>query len=114
MADKRVDEDWKKQAQEEKKMAEQKAKEAGRRGPMPKPDFAMFVTGLATQALIHLGEMEHPVTKKREKNLEEAKYTIDLLEMLEEKTQGNLSADEKRYLDQVLYDLRMRFVASAT
>ena len=58
--------------------------------------------------------MAHPVTKKREKNLEEAKYTIDLLEMIEEKTKGNLTPEEKRYLDQILYDLRMRFVASAT
>jgi hypothetical protein len=114
MSDKRVDEGWKKQAQDEKKVADQQPKEAPSGGPLPKPDFAMFVTGLATQALIHLGEMAHPVTKKREKNLEEAKYTIDLLEMIEEKTKGNLTPEEKRYLDQILYDLRMRFVASAT
>jgi len=114
MADKRVDEEWKKQAAAEKAQADQEQAKPGPRGPLPKPNFAMFLAGLATQALIHLGEIEHPHTKKKEVNLDEAKYTIDLLEMFEEKTKGNLTPDEKRYLDELLYDLRMRFVAVAT
>lgn len=115
MTEKKVDEEWKKQAAEEKAQADrEQAQQQGRAGPPPKPNFIMFLAGLATQALIHLGEMEHPITKKREKNLDEAKYTIDLIELLEEKTKGNLSAEEKKYLDGILYDLRMRFVAAAS
>jgi hypothetical protein len=89
-------------------------KDTGKRGPLPKPNLIMFLAGLATQALIQLGEVEHPITKKKEKDLDEAKYTIDLIEMLEEKTKGNLTPEEKRYLDELLYDLRMRFVAAAS
>ena len=114
MTDKKVDEDWKKQAAEEKAKADQEQAKSADKGPPPKPNLIMFLAGLATQTLIHLGEIEHPATKKKEINLEEAKYSIDLLEMLEAKTQGNLTPDEKRYLDQLLYDLRMRFVAAAT
>ena len=114
MSDKKVDEDWKKQAAEEKAKADQEQAKRADRGPLPKPNLIMFLAGLATQALIHLGEIEHPVTKRKEVNLEEAKYSIDLLEMLEAKTRGNLTPEEKRYLDQLLYDLRMRFVAVAT
>ena len=114
MTEKKVDEEWKRQAAEEKAKADQAQAKEPARGPLPKPDFMMFLAGLATQALIHLGEIEHPATKKKETNLEEAKYSIDLLEMLEQKTKGNLTPEEKRYLDQLLYDLRMRYVAAAT
>ena len=114
MSDKKVDEDWKRQAAEEKAKAAQEQPKPGPSGPLPKPNFSMFLAGMATQALIHLGEIEHPLTKKKEVDLEEAKYSIDLLEMLEEKTKGNLTPEEKRYLDEVLYDLRMRFVSAAT
>ena len=114
MSDKKIDEGWKKRAAEEKAQADQSQPKQERRGPLPKPSLTMFLAGLATQALIHLGELEHPVTRKKEVDLEEAKYSIDLLEMIEEKTKGNLTPEEKRYLDELLYDLRMRFVSVAT
>jgi len=82
----------------------------GSSGPLPQPDFKMFLSGLAGQAVIHLGLAEDPSTGKRQKDLDKAKYTIDLLQVVKEKTQGNLDADEQKLLDGMLYDLRMRYV----
>jgi hypothetical protein len=111
---KKVDEEWKKEVQREKaKLAQEteSKKEGGQ--PLPQANFALFISGLATEVLIYLGEVENPLTKKKEKNLQRAKYSIDLLSIIEEKTRGNLSDQEKTLLEQVLYDLRMRFVTAS-
>ena len=76
----------------------------------PEAKFTILVSSIATQALVGLGEFEHPITKKKEVELGSAKYSIDLLQTLADKTKGNLSEDEDRYLSDILYDLRMRFV----
>ncbi len=76
----------------------------------PEMDFAGFVLSLSTTAMFHFGDLPDPVTKKAEKNLAAAKQTIDILGMLQEKTAGNLTADEKNILDAVLFELRMRYV----
>jgi 1,4-alpha-glucan branching enzyme len=68
------------------------------------------VTTLAMQAWIALGAMANPVTQKTEKNPEQAKLIIDTLEMLQEKTKGNLTAEESKFLEDVLYELRMGFI----
>ena len=81
--------------------------------PLPEPSLAILVSGLAAQALMHLGAGANPVTNKVETDLGQAKYTIDLLQVLKEKTQGNLTDDEKRVLEGLLYDLRMRYVDAA-
>jgi len=60
------------------------------------------------------GEVEHPETPGRAPNLPLAKQTIDILGMLEQKTRGNLTAEERQLLEQVLYELRMRFVEATT
>jgi len=73
-------------------------------------NFLQFLSGLAMQALIHLGAMSNPITGKTEVDLKNAKYTIDLLGIIQEKTRGNLSADEERYLQAALTDLRLRYV----
>jgi len=111
---KKVDEEWKRRAEEEKERAE-KAAEQSREytGPPPKPTFAFIVSGIVSQALIGLGQVANPITQKKELNLEEAKFAIDTLQMLQEKTKGNLTDPEKKYLDAVLYDLRMRFIDAA-
>jgi hypothetical protein len=57
-----------------------------------------------------MGDMPHPVTRKRAVNLPHAKYIIDLLGILEEKTKGNLSVDEEKLLTDALYQLRMRYL----
>ena len=76
----------------------------------PDADFKSFLSGIATQVLLSLGDMENPMSKEVPKNLAQAKYSIDLLQILKEKTDGNLSDDEEKYLDAILYDLRMRYV----
>jgi Domain of unknown function (DUF1844) len=77
---------------------------------LPHVDFATFILSLSHSALLHLGEAPHPETGKVEKHLSLARQTIDLIGMLEEKTRGNLTGDEERLIEQILFDLRIRFV----
>jgi hypothetical protein len=76
----------------------------------PEIDFSYFVFSLSTSALLHLGEVPDPVTRTTERNLPLAKQTIDILGMLEEKTRGNLTGDEAKLLENLLTDLRWRYV----
>jgi len=71
--------------------------------------FSTFIMGLTSAALIELGLIEDPQTKQKRVNRDHARSHIDLLTMLQEKTKGNLSADEKILLDQALTDLRLHF-----
>src|SRR5437762_4526830 len=81
----------------------------------PGLDFNAFVLSLGSSALINLGEAPDPVTgKTQDPDLPLAQESIDLLALLEEKTKGNLTADESRFLQTMLYDLRMRFIAAKT
>jgi Domain of unknown function (DUF1844) len=73
-------------------------------------NFASFLISLGTQAFMHLGDILNPLTQQREKDLPAAKQMIDLLGILQTKTQGNLIADEERLLQQLLLDLRLRYV----
>ncbi len=82
-------------------------------GSLPEIDFKNFVLSLSTSALIQLGEIQDPFTQEAAKNLPLAKQTIDLIGMLKEKTKGNLSPDESKLIEYVLYDLRMRYVKAA-
>jgi len=80
--------------------------------PGPGPvSFSTFVLGLSTQALLHLGEIESPLTGEVERDLPAGKHVIDILGILREKTRGNLEQAEEHLLDSILYDLRMRYVA---
>ncbi len=122
---KRVDESWKEQAEREKRVAEAAAprpgqagaQPAGQAGPqpeeLPQARFDLFVSGLAMEALIALGDMPHPATRKQAANLPQAKYLIDLLGVLEEKTKGNLAVDEEKLLKDALYQLRMRYLSKS-
>jgi hypothetical protein len=82
-------------------------------GPFPEINFTSLILSLSTSALIHLGEVEDPVAKKQSKNLPLAKQTIDLIGMLKEKTKGNLTPEEEKITQQILFDLRMRYVKVA-
>ena len=93
------------QAQEHEAPAEEPRAAKGSGAPLPAIDFATFVMSLGSSALYHLGELEGG-----ERNLALAKQTIDILGMLEEKTRGNLTDDEARLLQHLLYDLRLKFV----
>ncbi len=133
-----IDTDWKKQAQEEKrKLAEQEKQKAaagaappapatrpgaapapGAQSPpgqrtgreLPPPSFAALVQSVVTQVLFYLGDLT-PRGAEPQLNLDMAKYQIDILGVIEEKTKGNLSADETRMLDAALYEARVRFVS---
>lgn len=75
--------------------------------------FTPFLLGLASTAFIHLGASPHPETGKTEVDLLLARQSLDLLSMLREKTRGNLTAEEERVFDQLLTDLRLRFVEAS-
>jgi hypothetical protein len=75
-----------------------------------KIDFSSFVLSLSTSALIQLGKINDPITKKADKNLEAAKQTIDILSLMQQKTKGNLTREEQSVMDSSLYDLRMMFI----
>jgi DNA-nicking Smr family endonuclease len=77
---------------------------------LPEMNFANFVLSLSTTAMYHFGDFPDPVSRKAEKNLIAAKQTIDILGLLQTKTEGNLDENEKSLLDGLLFELRMRYV----
>lgn len=79
--------------------------------PFAQPNFSLFISSLSMQALIFLGEIENPLTHKTEKNLDQARYIIDTIAMLKEKTKGNLDAQESNVIDNILYELRMKYTS---
>ena len=132
---KKVDESWKEQVEQEKKQPPSPATPPPRAAAAPtaapsssapepsaaagsedgglEARFDLFVSSMAMEALIGLGDTPHPTTRKTSVNLPQARYVIDLLGMLSEKTKGNLSVDEERTLKDVLYQLRMRYLAKS-
>jgi hypothetical protein len=83
---------------------------SGEEAQLPEVNFATFIFSLSSSALFHFGEIPDPGTGEKQKNLPMAKHSIDILSMLEEKTRGNLTDDEKELIKNILYDLRMRYV----
>ena len=83
-----------------------KSKESG----SLKLDFSNFVLSLNASALIHLGDIPDPQSRERLINLPAAKHTIEILEIIKTKTVGNLDGEEQKLLDDVLYNLRMKYV----
>ena len=87
----------------------------GRSGPgggrgVPQSDFSTFLSSLSMQAMVALGEVAHPVTGAAQMDLEQARYLIDVLGVLQEKTQGNLTPEEAELMEGLLYELRMKYV----
>ncbi|HZS48144.1 MAG TPA: DUF1844 domain-containing protein [Blastocatellia bacterium] len=74
-------------------------------------EFINFIYGLASNAFANLGMMPHPVTGEATVDLETAKHFIDIIGLLEKKTQGNLSAQESKMIAEILRDLRMQYVS---
>lgn len=75
--------------------------------------FLQFLSGMAAQTLMHLGVLENPITRARTVDLSNAKYSIDLLRILQQKTAGNLTAEEEKYLNAALLDLQTRYAGVA-
>lgn len=104
-----IDDDWKSEAAAEKaRLAETVEEQASR--PMPEADFVGLIQLLAMQAVVGLGGLAGPGGQDIPPNIELAKHHIDMLEVLETKTKGNLSEEEKRLLDTTLHQLRMAYV----
>ncbi len=78
--------------------------------PLPEISFATFLLSLNASALVNLGAIDDPATGEKNKNLLLGKQTIDILSMLQEKTIGNLSEDEKKLIQNILYELRIIYV----
>jgi len=96
---------------------ETKKEEAGKKPtqdpsqmPLPEINFASLIFSLSSTALFHLGELPDPQTNEKKKDLPLAKHAIDTIAMLKEKTVGNLSSDEEKFVVNVLTDLRLRYV----
>lgn len=113
--EKKVDDDWKRRAQADKAPEPEGAGDApqAEAPPPPRADFASLVQSLALQAFIHLGDAPDSASGKPNKNMAAARYTIDLIEVLQQKTEGNLTGHERGLLQGVLYDLRMYYVKAA-
>ncbi len=77
---------------------------------LPEIDFGTFIMSLASSVLVHLGEIAHPESQKPERNLALAKQTLDILGLLQEQTRGNLTKEETELLENLLYDLRLKYV----
>jgi len=83
---------------------------SGKAAVLPMIDFSTFIMSLNATALLHLGVIEDPMTGKKVKNLPLGKQTVDMLRMLQEKTLGNLTEDEGKLLQGILYDLKIAYV----
>ena len=95
---------------EEKREEPHRTDTAQRDAPLPEIDFANFMHSLYISALIQLGEIPDPVTKQPDKQLALAKQTIDLIGMLQGKTRGNLTPEEGKLIEDILYNLRIIYV----
>ncbi|MFA6217064.1 MAG: DUF1844 domain-containing protein [Candidatus Omnitrophota bacterium] len=102
---KNIDETWKEKAKQEKETLK------GQEDLIPpEPDFNFFVSTLSLQATIFLGLIPNPATNKKEENLTQAKFLIDTIAMLKDKTKGNLTSEEEDLSENVLYELRMQYI----
>lgn len=111
-----IDDDWKSQAQKEKEQLEQQTAQSSQRPPLPEAGFDELVGMFGTQAMLALGLVRTQQDKDKEiqPDFELARFYIDLLGMLEEKTKGNLTDDEQSMLSTTLNQLRMIFVQLAS
>ncbi len=93
--------------------AEKQSGAENKKHPLPEVTFSTFVLSIASSALVSLGEVPDPQTGKTNPDIMAAKHTIDVMGMLKEKTAGNLSPEEDRLLDDILYELRMKYVKNS-
>ncbi len=99
-------------AAQEKPQTDEAGKHSrGSEAPLPEINFSTFIFSLSTSALMHLGELPDPSTNAKATDLPLAKQTIDILGMLHRKTLGNLEEDEKNLLENLLTDLRLKYVS---
>jgi len=98
------------QAPEEDRAADEEVEKAD--GPFLQVDFSTFIFSLFSSALIQLGDMDDPITGKSEKNITAAKQTIDIIDILKEKTKGNLDEEEDKLLTNASAELKWKYLDS--
>lgn len=123
-----IDEDWKSQVQAEKAAGGESASTGGSAGgtqasqqhvpdpgdiPMPPASLDMLITTLATEVLVALGAVPHPATGQTQVHRNQAQFLIDTIDVLRQKTKGNLTPDEQQMIESVLHQLRMVFLETA-
>lgn len=116
-----IDEDWKSQVQAEKeaaahpKSASAPAESSSEVAdpPMPPASLELLLTTLATEVLVALGQVPHPATGKVQVQRNQAKFLIDTIDVLREKTKGNLSNSEQQVLESLLHQMRLVFIQTA-
>ena len=94
----------------QKKEAKETPSQESSQIPLPEINFPSLIFSLSSTALFHLGELPDPQTNEKKKDLPLAKHAIDTIAMLKEKTAGNLTGDEEKFIENVLTDLRLRYV----
>jgi hypothetical protein len=119
-----IDEDWKSQVEAERQEIEQGPAATSTKGvpghvgdvddpPMPPATFELLLTTLAMEALVALGQMPHPATGQAATLRNQARYLIDTIDVLKQKTKGNLTPVEQQMIDSLLHQLQMVFIATA-
>ena len=115
--DKNIDESWKDEIFKDKDISdplgassEPKSEERPGTAEGYEVNFLTYITSLTFQSMIFLGDIPNPLTNKTEKNLTQAKFLIDTLTVIKEKTKGNLTSEEDNMINGALYELQMRFV----
>ena len=117
-----IDESWKDAVEKEKEVQSSKPQEASSHEPLaggepsegpegvPEVNFIGYITSLAFQAMIFMGEIPNPLTNETDKNLMQSKFLIDTLILIKEKTKANLSSQESDTLSGFIYELQTKFV----
>ncbi|MCF8091151.1 MAG: DUF1844 domain-containing protein [Desulfotignum sp.] len=95
------------------KEAAQAKKEAEKKHTLPRVDFSSFILSIYSSGLVQLGKVEDPSTGQIKKDLTVAKYTVDMMAMLSEKTKGNLNKDEENLMRALLSEIRLAYVEAA-
>lgn len=85
----------------------------GNSKPEAEAELNVFITSLGMQAMIFMGEMPNPITNETKVELDRARYLIETIAMINEKTRGNLTAEEQKLIDDILYGLRLKYAEKA-
>ena len=107
-----VDSDWKKDAAEEKSRLEEETRDVGKGAPLPEPSLLEIVNMIVMQATMALGGVKTPSGETLPPDPGVAKHYIDMLELLKNKTAGNITDQEHKLLDTLLHELRMQYVTA--
>jgi len=95
---------------EQEPKEEQKETNEAQNPPLPEVNFSSLIFSLSSSALLHIGEIADPQTGQKIVDLPMAKHSVDIISMLKDKTEGNLDDEEQKFIDNILTDLRMRYV----